>query len=91
MASTCRGKKIVPFRAGLGISFSQTSLVVSVGNVPPLGTKRYPLPLLAFKNFLVSTQNDMSVVSIFGIFRGSLGYFYIVTGFSRHFKCIIQI
>ena len=25
-----------------------TSLMVSVGNVPPLGTKRYPLPLIAF-------------------------------------------
>jgi hypothetical protein len=24
MASTCRGKNIVPFEAGLGISFSQT-------------------------------------------------------------------
>ena len=26
-----------------------TSVMVSVGNVPPLGTNRYPLPLLDFK------------------------------------------
>ena len=26
-----------------------TSLVVSVGNMPPLGTKQYTLPLIAFK------------------------------------------
>ena len=30
-------------------------------------------------------------VSIFGIFRGSFGHFYALTGFSRHFMCIIQI
>ena len=28
-----------------------TSMMVSVGNVPPLGTKLYPLPLVAFKFF----------------------------------------
>ena len=28
-----------------------TSMMVSVGNVPPLGTKQYPLPLIAFKYF----------------------------------------
>ena len=36
-------------------SFSQQAWWFLVGNVPPLGTKRYPLPLIAFKNFLVST------------------------------------
>src|SRR3990170_403650 len=28
-----------------------TSMMVSIGNVPPLGTKRYPLSLIAFKIF----------------------------------------
>ena len=28
-----------------------TIMMVSVGNVPPLGTKRYPLPLIAFNFF----------------------------------------
>ena len=27
----------------------------------------------------------------FGIFRSSLGHFYILIGFSRHFMCIFQI
>ena len=31
------------------LSFSQQAWWFSVGNVPPLGTKRYPLPLIAFK------------------------------------------
>src|SRR3990170_3807525 len=68
-----------------------TSMMVSVGNVPPLGTKRYPLPLIAFKKILVSTENNRSVVLNFGIFWGSFGHFYTLTGFSRHFMCIIQI
>ena len=76
-------------------SFSQTrashkpelltiSMMVSVGNAPPLGTKRYPLFLIAFNIFLVSTQNNRSVVSIFVIFRGSFGHFYALTKFSMH-------
>ena len=68
-----------------------TSVMVSVGNVPPLGTKQYPLPLIAFKKFLVPTENIRSVVLSFGIFRGSFGHFYALTGFYRHFMCIIQI
>ena len=36
-------------------SFSQQAWWFSVGNAPPLGTNRYPLPLIAFKFFLVST------------------------------------
>ena len=89
-AATCHGKNIVPFGAGVGISFSQTraslttSLMVSVGNVPPWGTKRYFLPLLTFKNFLVSTSNNRSVVWIFVIFWGSFGHFYALREFSMH-------
>ena len=66
-------------------------MMVWVGNVPPLGTKRYPLPLIAFKKFLMSTQNNRRVVSIFGIFWGSLGHFYTLTGYPTHFMRIIQI
>ena len=32
-----------------------TSMMVSVGNIPPMATKQYPLPLIAFKKILVST------------------------------------
>ena len=91
-----RGKKFVPFGASLGISFSQTRAShnnrdVSVGSVPPLGTKQYPLPLIKFNNCWVSTLNNRSVVFNFGIFWGSFGHFYIATGFSKHFICIIKI
>ena len=37
-------------------SFSQQASWFSVGNVPPLGTKRYPLPYFAF-NFFFSCQH----------------------------------
>ena len=36
-------------------SFAQQAWWFSVGNIPPLGTKLYPLPLIAFNFFLVST------------------------------------
>ena len=68
-----------------------TSVMVSVGNLPPLGTKRYPLPLIALKNFLLSTNNNKSVVLSSGIFQGLFGHFSTLTRFSRHFMCIIQI
>ena len=71
-------------------NFSQQALWFSVGNVPPLWTKQYPLPLIAFKFFLVSTWNNRSVVWFFLIFRGSFGHFYALTEFSMHFMCIIQ-
>ena len=65
-------------------SFWQQAWWFLVGNVPPLGTKQYPLPLIAFKIFLVSTKNIWSVVSIFGIFHGSFGHFYALIEFSMH-------
>ena len=61
-----------------------TSMMVSVGNVPPLGTKRYTLHLIAFKKFLVSRQNNRSAVTIFGIFGGSFGHFYALIELSMH-------
>ena len=59
-ASTCRGKIFVPFGAVWGCASHKpelltTSMMVSVGNAPPLGTQRYPLPLIPFKKILVST------------------------------------
>ena len=76
-----RGKNIVPLGAGLGISFSQTraslttSLMVSAGYMPPWGTKRYPMPLIALKKILVSTKNNRSVVLFFVIFGVRLDIF----------------
>ena len=96
-ASTCRGKFFVPFGAGLGISFSQTR--ASHNKRDGFGRERatfgdvtgYPLPLIAFKIFLVSTKNKRSVVLFFVIFRGSFGHFYALIEFSMHFMCIIKI
>ena len=52
-------------------SFSQQAWLFSVGNVPPLGTKRYPLPLIAF-NFFSSCQHRTtgvlcSILEFFGV------------------------
>ena len=58
-----------------------TSMMVSVGNVPPLGTKRYPVPLIAFKFFShVNIEQQECCV----IFQGSFGHFYALTEFSMH-------
>ena len=47
--------KFCPIWDRFGYKLLTTSMMVSIGNVPPLGTRRYPLPLIAFKKFLVST------------------------------------
>ena len=62
-------------------SFLEHAWWFSVGDVPPLGTKQYPLPLIAFNFFLVSTENNRSVVWIFVIFWGLFGHFYALTEF----------
>ena len=64
-------------------SFSQQAWWFSVGNVPPLGTKRYPLPLIAFK-FFSCQHRTTGVLCDFFIFRGSFGHFYALTEFSMH-------
>ena len=72
-------------------SFSQQAWWFSVGNVPPLGTKRYPLPLIDFKFFSRVNIEQKECCVIFCDFRGSFGHFYALTEFSMHFMCIIQI
>ena len=72
-------------------SFLQQAWWFSVGNVPPLGTKRYPLLLIAFKFFSRVNIEQQECCVIFFIFRGLFRHFYTLTGFSRHFMCIIQI
>ena len=65
-------------------SISQQAWWFSVGNVPPLGTKRYPLPLIASKKFIVSRWNNGSVMLFFVIFRCLFGHFYTLSEFSMH-------
>ena len=85
-SSINRGKFFVPFEAGLGYASHKpelltTSRMVSVGNVPPLGTKQYPLPLIPFKkNSRLNIEQQECCV----IFQGSFGHFYALTEFSMH-------
>ena len=66
-------------------------MMVSVGNVPPLGKKRYPLPLIDFNFFHVNIEQQGCCVNFFGIFLGSFGHFYALIEFFIAFMCIIQI
>ena len=72
-------------------SFSQQAWWFSVGNVPPSGTKRYQLPLIALKFFSRVNIEQHECYVYFVIFRGSFGHFYALTEFSMHFMCIMQI
>ena len=72
-------------------SFSQQAWLFSVGYVPPLGTKLYPLPLIAFKFFSHVNIEQQECCVNFCDFQGSFGHFYALTEFSMHFMCIIQI
>ena len=83
--------KFGPIWGRFGYMLLTTSMMVSVGNVPPLGTKRYPLPLIAFKKIShVNIEQQESCVQFWN-FWGSFGHFYTFTGFSKHFMRIIQI
>ena len=65
-------------------SFSQQEWWYSVRNVPPLWTKRYPLPLISFKFFSrVNIEQQECCVNFCG-FWGSFGHFYALTEFSMH-------
>ena len=85
-----------PFWAGLGISFSQTR---ASPNKPDgfdreratFGDETIPIAYYCFqKNSHVNIEQRECCVS-FWDFWGSFGHFYTLTGFSRHFICIIQI
>ena len=68
-----------------------TSMMVSVRNVAPLGMKKYPLPLIAFKIFSCQRRIMGVLYQFLWFFGGSFGHFYALTEFSMHFMCIIQI
>ena len=51
-------------------SFSQQARWFSVGNVPPLGTKRYPLPLICFQIFFSCQHRTTGVLCEFLWFFG---------------------
>ena len=62
-------------------SFSQKAWWFLVGNFPPSGTKRYPLPLIALKFFSrVNIELQECCVILWGLF----GHFYALSEFSMH-------
>ena len=72
-------------------SFSQQAWWFSVGNVPPLGTKRYPLPLIAFNFFSRVNIEQQECCVNFCDFSGFVWTFLCINWVFNAFMCIIQI
>ena len=72
-------------------SFSQQAWLFSVGNVPPLGMKRYPLPLIAFKFFSRVNIEQQECCVNFCDFSGFIWTFLCINRVFNAFMCIIQI
>ena len=68
-----------------------TSMMVSVGNAPPLGTKRFPLPLIAFKFFSHVNIEQQECCVNFCDFSGYFWTFLCINWVFNAFMCIIQI
>ena len=72
-------------------SFSQQAWWFSIGNAPPLGTKRYPLPLIGFKFFShVYIEQQVCCVNFCDI-PGFVWTFLCIKWVFNAFMCIIQI
>ena len=68
-----------------------TSMMVSIGNIPPLGTRRYPLPLIAFKFFShVNIEQQECCVNLCD-FSGFVCTFLCINWVFNAFMCMIQI
>ena len=61
-----------------------TSMMVFGRERPPLWTKQYPLPLIAFKLFSRVNIEQEECCVIFCDFRGLFGHFYALTEFLMH-------
>ena len=68
-----------------------TSMMVSAGNVPPLGTKRYPLPLIAFNFFSRVNIEQQECCVNFCDFSGFVWTFLCINWVFNAFMCIIHI
>ena len=71
-------------------SFSQQAWWFSIGNVPPLGTKRYPLPLIAFIFFSCEHITTGVLCEFLWFFGVRLDILCINWVFNA-FMCIIQM
>ena len=72
-------------------SFSQQARRFPVGNVPPLGTIRYPLPLIAFKFFSRVNIEQQECCVNFCDFSGFVWTFLCINWVFNAFMCIVQI
>ena len=72
-------------------SFSQQAWWFSVGNVPPLWTKQYPLPLIAVKLFSRVNIEQQECCVNFCDFSGFVWTFLCINWVFNAFMCIIQI
>ena len=72
-------------------SFSQQAWWFSVGNLLPLGTKRYPLPLIAFNFFSCVNIEQHECCVNFCDFSGFVWTFLCIKWLFNAFMCIIQI
>ena len=94
-ASTCRGKNFVPFGAGSGINFSQTRASHNKRDGfnrerTTFGDGTISVASYCFqKNSSVNIEQQECCVQYWN-FLGFVWPFYTLTGFSRHFMCIIQ-
>ena len=77
-------QKFCPIWGGFGYKLLTKRMMVSVGNVQPLGRKQYPLPLIAFKYFSRVNIEQHECYVNFVIFRGSSRHFYALTEVSMH-------
>ena len=68
-----------------------TSMMVSVGNAPTLGTKRYPLPLIAFTFFSRVNIEQQECCVIFCDFSGFVWKLLCIKWVFSASMCIIQI
>ena len=68
-----------------------TSMMVFGRERPTFGDETISIASYCFQKISRVNIEQRSVVLFFKIFRGSFGHFYTLTGFSRHFMCIIQI
>ena len=72
-------------------NFSQQAWWFLVGNVPPLGTKRYPLPLIAFNFFSRVNIKQQECCVKFCDFSGFVWTFLCINWVFNAFMCIIHI
>ena len=82
-------KKFVPFRAGLGISFSQTLASHNKHDGfgrehPNFGGETISIASYCFQFFSHVNKEQQECCVKFGIFRGSLGHSYALIEFSMH-------